>query len=55
MNPFIGDWLNLVLRWAHVITGIAWIGSSFYFNWLDSRLEQPEEPREGVEGELNYG
>ena len=52
MDPFIGDWLNLVLRWAHVITGIAWIGSSFYFNWLDSRLETPEEPREGVEGEL---
>jgi uncharacterized membrane protein len=52
MDPFIGDWLNLVLRWAHVITGIAWIGASFYFNWLDSRLEQPEEPREGVEGEL---
>lgn len=52
MDPFIGDWLNLVLRWAHVITGIAWIGASFYFNWLDSRLEQPEKPREGVEGEL---
>jgi uncharacterized membrane protein len=52
MDPFIGDWLNLALRWAHVITGIAWIGSSFYFNWLDSQLETPDEPREGVEGEL---
>jgi len=48
----VGDWLNLAIRWAHVITGIAWIGSSFYFMWLDSHLEKPEVPQEGVEGEL---
>jgi uncharacterized membrane protein len=48
------DWLNLILRWAHVITGIAWIGSSFYFMWLDQRLNvpprNPEDP--GVAGDL---
>ncbi|MGQ0836276.1 MAG: urate hydroxylase PuuD [Gammaproteobacteria bacterium] len=48
------DWANLVLRWAHVITGIAWIGSSFYFIWLDARLNvpprDPEDP--DVAGDL---
>ena len=38
---YIIGWLDLVLRWAHVITGIAWIGSSFYFIWLDMRLNVP--------------
>ncbi|MEE2901434.1 MAG: urate hydroxylase PuuD [Myxococcota bacterium] len=37
----IQDWANLLLRWFHVIAGIAWIGSSFYFVWLDSNLEAP--------------
>ncbi|MGQ0383765.1 MAG: urate hydroxylase PuuD [Gammaproteobacteria bacterium] len=48
------DWLNLVLRWAHVITGIAWIGSSFYFIWLDLRLNVPPRDPEnpGVAGDL---
>ena len=52
MDLNIDGWLNLALRWAHVITGIAWIGSSFYFNWLDSRLKAPATPRKGIEGEL---
>ncbi len=52
MDIAFGDWLNLALRWAHIITGIAWIGSSFYFMWLDAHLEKPAEPREGVEGEI---
>lgn len=45
-------WLDLLLRWAHVIAGIAWIGSSFYFVWLDHHLSKPEPPREGVVGEI---
>ena len=45
-------WLNLALRWGHVITGIAWIGTSFYFNWLNSRLAPPERAEPGVAGEL---
>jgi uncharacterized membrane protein len=40
--PFdIGEWLNLALRWLHLTTGIAWIGSSFYFVWLDNHLTRP--------------
>ena len=35
------EWLNLALRWLHLITGIAWIGSSFYFVWLDNHLTRP--------------
>jgi uncharacterized membrane protein len=52
MDPNLGEWLNLVVRWTHVITGIAWIGSSFYFNWQDSHLHPPEVARKGIEGEL---
>lgn len=54
MNPYYVDWLNLVLRWAHVITGIAWIGSSFYFIWLDARLNVPPRDPESpdVAGDL---
>jgi len=39
----ITEWLNLGLRWLHLITGIAWIGSSFYFVWLDNHLKPPKE------------
>lgn len=46
------DWVKLAVHWLHVITGIAWIGSSFYFMWLDSHLRPPVPPRDGVAGEL---
>ena len=36
---YVLDWVNLCLRWAHVIVGVAWIGASFYFIWLDNHLE----------------
>ena len=52
MQDHIIDWLSLLGRWAHIITGIAWIGSSFFFMWLDSGLTPPEKKEEGVEGEL---
>ena len=52
MDTVILDWLNLVVRWAHVIAGIAWIGSSFFFMWLDAHLEPPAPGKERVEGEL---
>ncbi|WP_235285109.1 urate hydroxylase PuuD [Thalassospira sp. HJ] len=45
------DWINLILRWAHLITGIAWIGSSFYFVWLDLSLRKRPGMDEGVYGE----
>jgi len=41
MHVDLGEWLNLALRWLHLTTGIAWIGSSFYFVWLDNHLTQP--------------
>ena len=41
---FVIDWLNLLLRWAHMIVGIAWIGASFYFIWLDNHLHKPLDP-----------
>ncbi|MCH8179699.1 MAG: urate hydroxylase PuuD [Proteobacteria bacterium] len=49
------DWANLLLRWAHVITAIAWVGASFYFVWLDNSLTPPEDAAlrdKGVGGEL---
>ena len=49
------EWLNLLGRWAHIITGIAWIGSSFYFVFLDLSLEPPKveaDADKGVGGEI---
>jgi len=55
MESYLLDWANLLLRWAHVITAIAWVGSSFYFVFLDSSLTPPVDEdlkRQGVSGEL---
>ena len=52
MDSLLQEWLDLIVRWAHVVTAIAWIGSSFFFMWLDSHLEKPAAPRRGIEGEL---
>jgi uncharacterized membrane protein len=46
------EWAGLLVRWFHLIAGIGWIGSSFYFMWLDASLEPPAPPRSGVEGSL---
>ncbi len=40
MEAYLQEWLSLLLRWAHFITGVAWIGASFYFNWLENHLER---------------
>ena len=45
-------WLELALRWLHVITGIAWIGASFYFVWLDGNIRKVEGGNPLVAGEL---
>ena len=47
---FVVDWLNLLLRWAHMIVGIAWIGASFYFIWLDNHLHKPLDPADEAKG-----
>ena len=52
MTSWLGDWANLLLRWGHFIAGIAWIGSSFYFIWLDRALTKPAHEKPGVEGDL---
>ena len=55
MDAYLLDWANLLLRWAHVVTAIAWIGSSFYFVFLDFSLTRPTSPElldKGVDGEL---
>jgi uncharacterized membrane protein len=53
--PYLLDWANMLLRWLHLIVGIAWIGSSFYFVWLDNSLTAPKDEKLkslGVSGEL---
>jgi|TARA_B110000211_G_scaffold80524_1_gene94323 uncharacterized membrane protein len=54
MDPYLNEWLNLVIRFAHLITGIAWIGASFYFVWLDNHLQKPpqEKADKGIGGDL---
>lgn len=50
MDVFLGEWSNLLLRWAHMIVGIGWIGTSFYFIALDYSLNQKERKSPGVFG-----
>ena len=55
LMPYLLDWANLLTRWLHLITGIAWIGASFYFVMLDNSLKRPrktEDEARGVHGEL---
>ena len=51
MEAYIVDWLNLLARWLHFITGIAWIGSSFYFIALDLGLRKADDLPPGAHGE----
>jgi uncharacterized membrane protein len=55
METYLLEWANLLLRWVHVITAIAWIGSSFYFVFLDNNLQKPNSPdllEKGVGGAM---
>lgn len=55
MEAYLIDWANLLLRWLHLVTGVAWIGASFYFVMLDSSLSKPARQQDierGVSGEL---
>lgn len=55
MQAFLVEWLGLIGRWVHLVTGIAWIGASFYFVWLDNHLLSPANKAAadaGVGGEL---
>jgi uncharacterized membrane protein len=55
LDPYLRDWLDLLLRWVHVIAAIAWVGTSFYFVLLDQSLRAPKDTadtEDGVGGEL---
>lgn len=43
LNPNLSEWLNLLARWFHVFAGIMWIGTTYYFTWLDARLTEAEK------------
>jgi len=51
VDAHLTEWLNLGIRWIHMIVGIAWIGASFYFVWLENNLNR-SNPREGLSGDL---
>jgi uncharacterized membrane protein len=43
IDPTINEWLNLIFRWIHVFAGIMWVGTTYYFTWLDARLTEEEK------------
>jgi uncharacterized membrane protein len=43
INPTLSEWLNLIFRWLHVFAGIMWVGTTYYFTWLDARLTEEEK------------
>jgi uncharacterized membrane protein len=43
INPTISEWLNFIARWVHVFAGIMWVGTTYYFTWLDARLSEEEK------------
>jgi uncharacterized membrane protein len=52
MEAHIAEWLNLLVRWIHFIVGVAWIGASFYFNWLENHLNREGTQEKGITGHL---
>jgi len=52
MEAHIAEWLNLLVRWIHFIVGVAWIGASFYFNWLENHLNRQAPQEKGIDGNL---
>jgi uncharacterized membrane protein len=53
IDPTVSEWLNLLVRWFHVFAGILWIGTTYYFTWLDGQLSAAErEAREGEAAEV---
>ena len=43
LDPTLSEWLNLLFRWVHVFAGIMWVGTTYYFTWLDARLTEEEK------------
>ena len=51
MGAILFEWLNILLRWAHIMVAIGWIGASFFFIWLDASLRKRENSNPGIAGE----
>ena len=53
-DGWLMEWINLIARWLHLVIGAAWIGASFYFNWLNNHVRPSDDPAvaDGVKGEL---
>ena len=51
MTAILLEWLNIILRWAHVMFGILWIGTSFFFIWLEASLKRREGQPDDIAGE----
>ena len=43
MDPIVNEWIKLILRWVHVFAGIMWVGTTYFFTWLDGRFVELEE------------
>ena len=52
INPILSEWLNLVARWVHVFAGIMWVGTTYYFTWLDARLTEEEKAATGTPAQI---
>jgi uncharacterized membrane protein len=54
MDPIVNEWIKLVLRWVHVFAGIMWVGTTYFFTWLDGRfVELEEQAKTGGDAEKN--
>ena len=50
VDPYVTEWLNLLARWFHVFAAILWVGSTYYFTWLDGRFQEEEREAAGEGG-----
>ena len=52
IDPYVNEWLNLLARWFHVFAGILWIGTTYFFTWLDGQLTEEERAATGERAEV---
>jgi len=52
MNPTVSEWTNLLARWFHVFAGILWIGTTYFFTWLDGRFSEQEGSARGTKTQV---
>lgn len=48
INPYVSEWANIILRWAHIFAAILWVGTTFFFTWLDGRFTADEKRRRAL-------